>query len=82
MLGFYKDSLETDDSKLYDCSLRPCRYCSSIEPCEAVDASASISKTSICPYFWKPVPQTEDEINEKMRLFYEQWDYEEWAKEV
>ena len=59
----------TDDTDhLFDCSLNPCRYCSSIEPCEAIDASASISRTSICPYFWKPIPQTEDEMNEQMRL--------------
>ena len=81
MLGFNKDSLETDDSNLYDCSLRPCRYCSSIEPCKAFDASAS-NISSVCPYFWKSVPQTEDEMNEQMRLHYEQCDYEEWAKEV
>ena len=82
MLGFKKESLESDDTDhLYDCSLRPCRYCSSIEPCEAVDAVASISITSICPFFWKPIPQNEDEMNEQMRLFYEQCDYDEWAKE-
>ena len=81
MQTFNIDSLKTDDSNLYDCSLRPCRYCSSIEPCEAFDASAS-NISSVCPYFWKPIPQTEDEMNEQMRLFYEQCDYEEWAKEA
>lgn len=81
MQTFNIDSLETDDSNLYDCLLRPCRYCSSIEPCEAFDASAS-NISSVCPYFWKPIPQTEDEMNEQMRLFYEQCDYEEWAKEA
>ena len=71
MSTFNIDSLETDDSSLYHCGLNPCRYCS-IELCEAVDASASISITSICPYFWQPIPQTEDEMNEQLRLDHEE----------
>lgn len=87
MLGFNKDSLETDDISTYDCSLRPCRYCSSIEPCEAFDALAS-NVSSLCPYFWKPVPQSNDEMNEQIRLDYEEqerWEENraatQWCKE-
>ena len=87
MPSINKHTLETDDSSLYHCDLNPCRYCS-IEPCEVVDASGSISITSICPYFWQPIPQTEDEMNEQMRLDYEQQEgWEEtnaatqWCKE-
>ena len=87
MQTFNIDSLETDDSSTYDCLLRPCRYCLSIEPCEAFDALAS-NMISVCPYFWKPIPQTEDEMNEQMRLDYEQQEgWEEanaatqWCKE-
>jgi hypothetical protein len=77
MPSINKDSLETDDSSFYDCSLRPCIYCSSPEPCEAFDASAS-NLSSACPYFWKPIPQTQDEMNEQMRLDYEE--QERWEE--
>ena len=79
MLGFNKDSLETPDSSLYHCGLNPCIYCSSPKLCEASDATASESLGSVCPFFWKPIPQTEDEINEQLRLDYEE---EEWWEEA
>lgn len=82
MSTFNIDSLETDDSSLYHCGLNPCRYCSSsIEPCEAFDASAS-NLSSVCPYFWKPIPQTQDEMNEQMRLDFEKQEQMEQALAV
>ena len=71
MPGFNKDSLETPDTSLFQCGLNPCIYCSSPEPCEAFDALAS-NPNSVCPYFWKPFPLTQDEMNEQMRLDYEE----------
>jgi len=57
-----KNNFIDDDDELYHCGLYPCSNCSSPVMCEAVDATASISRTSICPYYWKPIPQTQEEV--------------------
>ncbi len=59
-----KNNFIDDDDELYHCGLYPCSNCSSPVICEAVDAIASISKTSICKYHWRPVPRTEEQIQE------------------
>ena len=79
MLGFNKDSLETPDSSLYHCGLNP--FVSIVlHQNFAKHLMRQHQRVRFClSILWKPIPQTEDEINEQLRLDYEE---EEWWEEA